>query len=309
MLLFIKGEIILNKVVLVVDEIHSGKKLREYLKHTEELSSRLIRSASRDGRISVNGKIVTMRYVVKGGDRIELDVSKDESQNINPEEIPLEIIYEDKDVIVVNKKPFMVVHPTKSYQSGTLANGLLYYFQEQGEDCIVRLVSRLDMNTSGLILVAKNQFAHMSLARDMHKGSFDKRYLAIVHGNLENKEGTIDAPIYKPEEAGVKRVIDERGQNSITHYKVLESTPEADLVELQLETGRTHQIRVHLAHLGHPLFGDTLYNDDKEDEFIDRQALHAYKLSFPGPRDGKIISLEIDMPEDMKLLLEKLRNR
>lgn len=299
----------MNKVLLIVDEKHSGKKLREYLKHAEELSSRLIRGAARDGRISVNGKVVTLRYTVQGGDRIELDVAKDESQNINPENIPIEIVYEDMDVIVLNKKPFMVVHPTKSYQSGTLANGLLYYFQEKGEDCIVRLVSRLDMNTTGLILVAKNQFAHMALARDMHRGGFDKRYLAVVHGNMDSSEGTIDEPIYKPEEPGVKRIIDERGQNSITHFKVMESHPLGDLVELQLETGRTHQIRVHLAHLGHPLFGDSLYNNDIADEkFINRQALHAYKLSFPNPRTGETISLAIDMPLDMVELMDKIRS-
>lgn len=305
---FYKGEEVLNKVLLVVDEKYQGKKLREYLKHVEELSSRLIRSAAKDGRISVNGKVVTLRYEVQGGDKIELDVVKDESQDIAPENMPLEIVYEDSDVIVVNKRPFMVVHPTKSYQSGTLANGLLYYFQEKGEDCIVRLVSRLDMNTSGLILAAKNQFAHMALARDMQKGAFDKRYVAVVHGNLENTEGVIDASIYKPEGPGVKRVIDEKGQRSITRYKVIERTALGDLVELQLETGRTHQIRVHMESIGHPIFGDSLYCDHNDEEYINRQALHGYKLTFPRPRTGEKITLEIDMPKDMKELMEKIRN-
>lgn len=298
----------MNKVTLIVDEKHSGKKLRDFLKNVADFSSRLIKGAAKDGRITVNGRIVTLRYMVESGDKIEFDVTKDESQNIDPENIPLEIVYEDSDIIVVNKRPFMVVHPTKSYQSGTLANGLLYYFSEKDEDCIVRLVSRLDMNTSGLILVAKNQFAHMSLARDMGKGLFEKRYMAIVHGNLQDKEGTIDAPIYKPEENGVKRTIDERGQRSVTHYKVIESSALGELVELQLETGRTHQIRVHLEHLGHPLFGDSLYYIGNDDDYINRQALHAYKLVFPHPKTGDSISLEIDMPEDMKKLMEKIRN-
>lgn len=297
-----------------MDEKDKGRKLRDYLKNEAEFSSRLIRGAARDGRISVNGKVVTLRYMVMPGDRIEFDVSKQESQDIEPEKMPLDIVYEDADIIVVNKKPFMVVHPTKSYQSGTLANGLLYYFQEKGEDCIVRLVSRLDMNTSGLILVAKNQFAHMALARDMHREGFEKIYYAIVHGNLESGEGVIDEPIYKPDEAGIKRVIDEKGQRSITHYRVLESCSEGDLVELELETGRTHQIRVHLAHMGHPLFGDSLYHTGEEygnedDEYIKRQALHACRLRFPHPRTGDMVSLEAGMPEDMEKLMEKLKSR
>jgi len=303
----------LNKVTLIVDEKDKGRKLRDYLKNEAEFSSRLIRGAARDGRISVNGKVVTLRYMVMPGDRIEFDVSKQESQDIEPENIPLDIVYEDADIIVVNKRPFMVVHPTKSYQSGTLANGLLYYFQEKGEDCIVRLVSRLDMNTSGLILVAKNQFAHMALARDMHREGFEKIYYAIVHGNMENSQGVIDEPIYKPDEAGIKRVIDEKGQRSVTHYRVLESCREGDLVELELETGRTHQIRVHLAHTGHPLFGDSLYHGEefgnKDEEYIGRQALHACRLKFPHPRTGEMMSLEAGMPEDMEKLMEKLRSR
>jgi 23S rRNA pseudouridine1911/1915/1917 synthase len=299
---------------LIVDEKDKGRKLRDYLKNEAEFSSRLIRGAARDGRISVNGKVVTLRYAVMPGDRIEFDVSKDESQDIAPENIPLDIVYEDADIIVVNKKPFMVVHPTRSYQSGTLANGLLYYFREKGEDCIVRLVSRLDMNTSGLILVAKNQFAHMALARDMHREGFDKVYYAVVHGNMEKSEGTIDEPIYKPDEAGIKRVIDEKGQRSVTHYRVVESFRDGDLVELQLETGRTHQIRVHLAHMGNPLFGDALYNTGDEfgnmdEDYIGRQALHACRLRFPHPRTGEMLTLEAGIPEDMEKLMEKLRSR
>jgi 23S rRNA pseudouridine1911/1915/1917 synthase len=246
-----------------------------------------------------------MNYVLRLGNKVEIDTFRDENQNIIPEKMDISVVYEDQDLIVVNKPAGIVVHPTKSYTGGTLANGLLYYFKEKGEKCIVRLVSRLDMDTSGLILVAKNQFAHMSLARDMKLDSFKKGYMALVKGNLKEKVGTIDKPIYRTEE-DIRRIIDDRGQRSITHYEVIESFTEGDLIKLQLETGRTHQIRVHLNSIGHPILGDTLYGGEGNN-IIKRQALHAYKLSFPHPRDGKIVELEIDLPKDIKELIEKLK--
>lgn len=293
-----------------VDNVAEGTKLREYLKREMGISTRLIRSASIQKRIFVNDEVVKMNRVIKSGEIIKIDLEKEESQNIAPEKIDIEIVYEDEDILVVNKKPFMVVHPTKTYQSGTLANGVINYFMENNQNCIVRLVSRLDMNTSGLIIIAKNQFSHGMLSKAMSENKVEKRYLAIVHGIFKEKQGTIDKPIYRPEgiENGTRRIVDERGQRSITHYKVVEEFGDSSLVECKLETGRTHQIRVHLSHLGHPIYGDVLYGDgDNEGHLIERQALHAYGLDFKSPRTEKELSLRAELPDDMKKLIEKLK--
>ena len=293
-----------------VENVVEGTKLREYLKREMGISTRLIRSASIQKRIFVNDEVVKMNRVIKSGEIIKIDLEKEESQNIAPEKIDIEIVYEDEDILVVNKKPFMVVHPTKTYQSGTLANGVINYFMENNQNCIVRLVSRLDMNTSGLIIIAKNQFSHGMLSKAMSENKVEKRYLAIAHGIFKEKQGTIDKPIYRPEgiENGTRRIVDERGQRSITHYKVVEEFGDSSLVECKLETGRTHQIRVHLSHLGHPIYGDVLYGDgDNEGHLIERQALHAYGLDFKSPRTEKELSLRAELPDDMKKLIEKLK--
>jgi 23S rRNA pseudouridine1911/1915/1917 synthase len=282
-------------------------KIRDYLKYTENLSSRFIKSSGITGKITVNGKVVKLNCRISSKDIIEIDMKKNEHQNIEPEKMDLDVVYDDMDLIVVNKSPGIVVHPTRGYPYGTLANGVSYYFKERNEKCIVRLVSRLDMDTSGLIIIAKNQFSHMALARDMQGDkTFEKSYMCVVHGNMENKSGTIDMPIGKRHEDSINREVFDGGQRSITHYEVIKSFKNADLVKATLETGRTHQIRVHLSHIGHPLYGDSLYGTS-EINYIPRQALHAYKLIIPHPRTGEQLILESELPEDIVELISKLK--
>lgn len=290
----------------IVKEEYDGLKLNEYLRSVARFSSRFTQKIVRSGGVKVNNNSATLFSRIKSGDVLEVHVYKEEEQNIIPQKMNLDIIYEDQDIIIVNKPKGMVVHPTKNYNEGTLANGLLYHFKENKEKCIVRLVSRLDMDTSGLIIVAKNAFSHMALARDMNSENFKKTYLAIVHGNLSSKSGVINKPISKSDDGSLKRVIGEKGQASITHFKVIERFNEGDLVQLTLETGRTHQIRVHLSSLGNPIFGDALYGKEEHD-YIQRQALHAYKLKIPHPRTGEVLKFQCELPEDMVELLKKLK--
>ena len=304
-----------NKLTYTVKVDVKEVKLRDYLKYTENLSSRFLKSSGISGKISVNGKVAKLNHRISTSDKIEIGMKKNEHQNIEPEKMDLDVIYDDIDLIVINKEPGIVVHPTKGYPFGTLANGVSYYFKERDEKCIVRLVSRLDMDTSGLIIIAKNQFSHMALARDMqsiHKQAddmegktFEKSYMLIVHGNMKNKSGTIDLPIGKPDPESINREVFEGGQRSITHYEVIDSYKNGDLVKATLETGRTHQIRIHFSHLGHPIYGDSLYGASEE-SYIDRQALHAYKLIIPHPRTGEELILKSELPEDMKKLIIKL---
>lgn len=284
-----------------------GLKIRDYMTEFLSFSGRFTRNAGMEKRIKVNGAVVKLNYKVHVGDKLSIEVEKEESQNIIPEDLAIEVVYEDDDLLVVNKRPFMVVHPTKSHATGTLSNGVLYHFKKNSEKCIVRLVSRLDMDTSGLIMIAKNQFAHMNLAKAMEEGKIIKSYLAVVHGNINPPQGTIDLPIGRPSEESIKRVVCEEGQRSITHYKTIDTYGKDSLVELTLETGRTHQIRVHLSHIGNPIYGDTLYGIKEDEDMINRQALHAYKLVIPHPRTQNALTIDSELPNDIKKLIEIIR--
>ena len=279
--------------------------LKEILLDKLNFSVRSLSKMKREQSVLINGEFKKPSTSVKKGDLIEVKIEEDMA-NFEPQDLNLEILYDDFDIIMVNKPPFMVVHPTKSHYDKTIANGVTDYIIKNNEKVKVRFVNRLDMNTSGLVIVAKNAYAHHTLSVDMGENKVEKTYITVVKGIVENDSGTINQPIYRPTEDSIKRVIDERGQASVTHYKVLERLNDATILEVKLETGRTHQIRVHMEYIGHGIIGDELYGYVDE-ELINRQALHAYSLEFNQPRTKEKLNFKADIPEDMKNLIEKLR--
>ena len=279
--------------------------LKEVLLDKLNFSVRSLSKMKKEKSVLVNGVYKKPSLKVYSGDLIEVKIDE-EKANFEPQDLNLQIIYDDFDIIMVNKPPFMVVHPTKSHYDKTIANGISYYIDNQKENVKIRFVNRLDMNTSGLVIVAKNAYAHHTLSTAMSENKVEKKYITVVDGIIKENEGTIDEPIYRPTEDSIKRIIVERGQSSVTHYKVIERLENATVLEVSLETGRTHQIRVHMAHIGHGIIGDELYGYVDE-ELINRQALHAYKLEFEQPRTKEKLKFKADIPEDMKELISKLR--
>lgn len=279
--------------------------LKEVLLDKLNFSVRSLSKMKREQSVLVNGEFKKPSTKVKKGDLIEVKIEEDMA-NFEPQDLNLEVLYDDFDLIMVNKPPFMVVHPTKSHYDKTIANGVTDYIIKNNEKVKIRFVNRLDMNTSGLVIVAKNAYAHHTLSQDMSEDKVEKTYITVVKGLVLDNEGTINKPIYRQTEDSIKRVIDERGQSSVTHYKVLERLNDATVLEVKLETGRTHQIRVHMESIGHGIIGDELYGYVDE-ELINRQALHAYSLEFDQPRTKEKLSFKADLPKDIKDLIEKLR--
>ena len=279
--------------------------LKEILLDKLNFSVRSLSKMKRSQSVLVNGVFKKPSVKIKKGDLIEVKIEEDMA-NFAPQDLNLDFVYDDFDLIMVNKPPFMVVHPTKSHNINTIANGVTDYIIKKNEKVKIRFVNRLDMNTSGLVIVAKNAYAHHTLSKDMSDNKVEKKYITIVKGIVKDDFGTINAPIYRPTEDSIKRVVDDRGQESITHYKVLERLNDSTLLEVKLETGRTHQIRVHMNHIGHGIIGDELYGYVDEN-LINRQALHAYSLEFNQPRTKEKLVFKAQIPKDMKDLIEKLR--
>ena len=276
-------------------------KLKSELLDKMNISVRMLCSIKKEKSVTVNGKYVPMHTMVYGGDIIKIELPH-ESNEYESQQMGIEVLYEDFDLLVVEKPFGMVVHPTRNHLENTMLNALKYYFDENGIKSKVRFVNRLDRDTSGILIVAKNAYAHSVLTKDTSMWEMHKKYIAVVEGKLD-ESGTIRLPIIKSED-GIRRMVDENGQECVTHYRTIKSNERASFVELELETGRTHQIRVHMSAMGHPIFGDELYGGNLD--LIERQALHCIELGFYSPRLEKEIRVKTKLHDDITELLMKL---
>ncbi len=278
-----------------------------------ELSRTYIQKLIEGNLVTVNNRYVKSNYKAEASDEVEINIPDAEALKIEPEDIPLDIVYEDEDVIIINKPKGMVVHPAPGHFSGTLVNGLLYHCKDSlsGINGVMRpgIVHRIDRDTTGLLIVCKNDMAHKAIAEQLKEHSITRRYRAIVFGTFKEPEGRIDAPIGRDKKDRLKMAINrENGKDAITNYKVLETLGgEYSYIECRLETGRTHQIRVHMASIGHPLLGDTVYGRSKDVFNINGQALHAKIIGFVHPRTKEYMEFSSPLPEYFEKLLSKLR--
>lgn len=292
----------------------SGLRIDKYLSTVnEQLSRSYIQKLLKSGLVLVDGKPVKASYQVDEGDVISLDIPEAVEPEIEPENMDLDILYEDQDVILVNKPKGMVVHPAAGHYSHTLVNGLMHHCKDQlsGINGVMRpgIVHRIDMDTTGVIIACKNDMAHNSIAAQLKEHSITRKYRAIVYGVIKEDEGTVDAPIGRHPVDRKKMSINEKnGRRAVTHYRVLKRFSKYTYIECQLETGRTHQIRVHMASIHHPLVGDTVYGPEKSPFHLQGQTLHAGVLGFIHPRTGEYMEFTAPLPQYFTELLQKLEN-
>lgn len=292
-------------ITYTIDSASAGLRIEQYLRRRGYSYQNLARLKKMRESILLNGAWTYMRTAVKDGDILTVHIQEPESSpNIPPVKLPLDIVYEDEDIVVVNKPAGMPVHPSLNNYENSLANGLMYYYRKQGKPFIFRCTNRLDRDTSGLTVVAKHMVSSSILSSMGMRHEITREYLAIVRGALKPSVGTIDAPIGRTGSSLIERKIDfENGERAVTHYRVVEEQNGHSLISLILETGRTHQIRVHMKYIGHPLVGDYLYNPDME--YIDRQALHSHRLSFTHPVTGEKMEFTAPLPADMRKILSR----
>ncbi len=281
--------------------------LRDILSAKLRLSHSLLVRLKQQHKIKVNGYTARTNYRINAGDVITIDMDFTEDNEIIPESIPLDIVYEDEDFLVVNKPAGMSTHPSRLGGTDTLANAVTYYWNGLGRNTLFRSINRLDRDTSGLVLIANSQFAHQDIFKQQKCCRIERQYIALVEGLMEQYNGSIDQPILRPDIKRRRRIVDPCGQRAVTHYQVLERYTGHTLLQLKLETGRTHQIRVHLSFLGHPVCGDTLYGSASP--LIERQALHAGRLRFNHPRSGKEVILDAPLPADIRTAIDHLNKK
>ena len=296
----------MSKFVFDVEEKDSGRSIKDILRNELGFSKRLRAKLKNNPQlVRLNGVEAAGWIPLKTGDQITIDFPQEVSSFV-PENIPLDIIYEDDDLLILNKQAGIVCHPTKGHPIHTISNGVQHYIDTNKREFKIRFINRLDMDTSGVLAIAKNSHSQDAVVKQMKLNLVEKKYLAVVKGIIEEDLGTINQPIGQPDPLLVQRGVVEDGDESTTHFKVVDRYSKGyTLVELLLETGRTHQIRVHLAHLGHPIVGDHLYGED-EPFLIERQALHALSLSLKHPVTGSPMVFQAPIPKDIAKLIDLL---
>jgi len=299
---------------IYIDEEQQGTRIDLVLSLAlAETSRSFIQKLFEKDKISVNGGICTSKkYKVKNGDKVELIIPEPEILTVEPEDIPLDIVYEDEDVLVVNKPKGMVVHPAVGNYNGTLVNAIMFHCGDRLSSIngVIRpgIVHRIDKDTSGLLMIAKNDMAHESLSRQLADHSITRRYQALVYHNFKEEEGTVNAPIGRDPKNRLRQAVTEQNsKHAVTHYQVLERFGAYTLIEAKLETGRTHQIRVHMSHIKHPLVGDLVYGPKKHTIKVEGQMLHAKVLGFVHPRTGEYMEFDSQLPAYFEDILKGLR--
>lgn len=303
----------MEKVVIKVTE-NENKRLDIYISEAYKVLSRTaIKRLLEEEKIHVNGKVEKTSYKVKNGDNIEIEIPEAKETKLEAQNIPVPVIYEDKDIIVVNKPKGMVVHPANGNPDGTLVNAILAMCKGSlsgiGGEIRPGIVHRLDKDTSGLLIVAKNDEAHIKMSKQIQDRKVEKRYIALVRGNVQDDEATIDMPIARSKVDRKKMAVDKNGKEAVTHFKVLKRYGNYTLLEIKIDTGRTHQIRVHMSYIGYPVVGDSVYSSGKNEFGVEGQMLHARYLKFKHPITGKELNLEAPLPEYFEKIIKQLESR
>ena len=304
----------MEKLTLQPNKEDAGQRVDAWLAaRVEGLTRSAAARLLEEGRVACGGKTLAKNYRLTGAETIQVSLPEPEPVDVRPQDIPLDVVYEDGDVIVVNKPKGLVVHPAPGHPDGTLVNALLHHCGDSlsgiGGELRPGIVHRIDRDTSGLIIAAKNDFAHQRLATQLQDHTLARVYECIVVGNLRQDAGTVDAPIGRHPTDRNKMAVVSNGRPAVTHWTVLARYPGFTYVQCRLETGRTHQIRVHMAHIGHPILGDTVYGNRKPVPGLQGQCLHAVGLRFLHPRTGEAVELRCGLPLEFQEQLKKLENR